>query len=190
MERLAIRLVRWRSHRSNKANEERRREAAARQKHARREGGKPRETGGKYTRWRMTGARRSYARSRGKRQKTKSGKEGWRGGGRRRGTAVGGCRGWNEILICGGARNPCSRPALVHHFPPISLSPLWTPPKYACRFFFYEISRGTLSAPANSRSISPASPFAVTVKNQLKSTSDRKDGAHGENLRRKRTILL
>ena len=34
--------------------------------------------------------------------------------------AVGGCRGWNEILICRGARNPCSRPALVYHFPPIS----------------------------------------------------------------------
>lgn len=69
--------------------------------------------------WRMTGARGSYARSRGKRQKTKGGKG---DGARRAGgwVAVGGCRGWNEILICGGARNPCSRPALVHHFPPIT----------------------------------------------------------------------
>lgn len=77
-----------------------------------------RETGENTMGWRMARARRNYARSRGKWLKTKGGMMGWCGAGRW--VAVGGCRGWNEILICGGARNPCNRPALVHHFPQIS----------------------------------------------------------------------
>lgn len=82
---------------------------------------------GKYTGWRMTGARRSYARSRGKRQKTKSRKGDGEvrrgmGGGRRLPRLKWNIDRWRRAQPLQPTR-PC---------PPFSadLSPLWTPPKF------------------------------------------------------------